>query len=100
MVMEYCATPLDKLLETNDFTELQSTFYLAELAEGLDAMHKRGIIHRDIKPANILISLDGHVKVCDLGLAEDGDKQAICGTSSYCSPKMINKKPYGPKHDY
>lgn len=101
MVMEYCVTSLDKLLETNDFTELQSSVYLAELAEGLNAIHKQGIIHRDIKPANILLSLDGHVKVCDLGLAEEsGDKQSICGTISYCSPEMINKKPYGPKHDY
>jgi serine/threonine protein kinase len=39
------------------------------LRVSLQFLHEHGIMHRDIKPANILVSLDGHVSLSDLGLA-------------------------------
>ena len=41
-----------------------------DLARGLGAAHRRGVLHRDIKPANAILTETGEVKLLDFGLAK------------------------------
>ncbi|KAI9807074.1 MAG: hypothetical protein M1825_005791 [Sarcosagium campestre] len=71
MVFEYLSHDLTGLLNHPTFKlEQAHKKHLAkQLFEGLDYLHRRGVLHRDIKAANILISNEGQLKLADFGLA-------------------------------
>ncbi|HEU0237078.1 MAG TPA: serine/threonine-protein kinase [Candidatus Limnocylindrales bacterium] len=70
---------------------------LAAVAEGLAALHDRGIVHRDVKPGNIL-TCGGRTKLADFGLArpeQATDASAltmagtVAGTLAYLAPELV-----------
>ncbi|KAI1753367.1 kinase-like domain-containing protein [Xylaria castorea] len=71
MVFEYLSHDLTGLLNhpTYKLDAGQKKHLAMQLFEGLDYLHKRGVLHRDIKAANILVSNDGVLKLADFGLA-------------------------------
>lgn len=64
-----------------------------DLARGLAAAHRRGVVHCDLKPENVMISDDGVPKLVDFGLARfvEGAEDAegpMVGTPDYMAPEV------------
>jgi serine/threonine-protein kinase len=68
-----------------------------QVTDVLDHIHQHRMVHRDIKPENILLTADGTVKLCDLGLAKStgGRDQSLTqtgcavGTPYFMSPEQV-----------
>ncbi|EMC94158.1 hypothetical protein BAUCODRAFT_75399 [Baudoinia panamericana UAMH 10762] len=108
MVFEYLAHDLTGLLNHPTFTltEAHKKHLAKQMFEGLEYLHRRGVLHRDIKAANILISKTGELKFADFGLArfyEKPKKQDYTNrviTIWYRPPELLlGETQYGPAVD-
>ena len=79
-----------------------------QIADGLAAAHRRGLVHRDIKPDNVFIETVGrNVRIIDFGLArETGPDESkltqdgsVVGTPAYMPPERIADEPLDAQSD-
>jgi CTD kinase subunit alpha len=108
MVFEYLSHDLTGLLNHPTFKLEQShrKDLAKQLFEGLDYLHRRGVLHRDIKAANILVSNTGQLKLADFGLARFYAKRSKLDYTNrvitiwYRSPELLlGETQYGPAVD-
>ena len=110
IVMEYMDVgDLAKKIEqrgSSYLSENEIMFNFVQILLALSYLHDHKILHRDIKPANLLLSANGILKICDLGLCRilpeklagiGGAKTADethawtlqVGTSFYRAPELL-----------
>jgi hypothetical protein len=82
---------------------------VAQVGNGLDAIHAAGLVHRDVKPANVLLSGDPgaeHAYITDFGVARNVATQSgltqtgrFVGTLDYVAPEQISGEPVDARVD-
>jgi len=110
IIMEYVeGSTLRQMVERGPLPVRQVVELARELADGLEAAHREGIVHRDLKTENVLVTPSGRPKITDFGiakrlLAEEGEESltaedAVVGTCRSMSPEQARGEPVDHRTD-
>ena len=101
----YDGEALSAKLRHGPLPHWQAIDFTCQVARGLAAAHKKGVVHRDIKPSNILITAEGIAKIVDFGVARFFASQRLTsegtavGTAAYMSPEQATGRPLDQRTD-
>ncbi len=110
IVMELIeGTDLRRYLRSRGVLAVDRAIIIAhDVALGLGAAHRRGIVHRDVKPQNVLVGRDGSIKLTDFGIAsvyKDINAERLTttgmtlGTVQYYAPEQAQGEIVSPAAD-
>jgi serine/threonine-protein kinase len=112
---------LRALLREPASSDAKKLSWLLDVARGLAAAHRAGLVHRDIKPDNVMVTSDGVVKILDFGIARRADSESpdvdidaptaaahlpsltaeghMVGTPQYMAPEQLRGEPLDGRCD-
>ena len=117
VVLEYVeGVRLDEAIGGRPMEPREVTRLLLQLAEGLAAIHAKGVVHRDFKAENVMLSEGGtgrQARILDFGLARlfdadllQGDGRSfvssaglVAATPAYAAPEQLRGLPADPRTD-
>ncbi|MGO2513478.1 protein kinase domain-containing protein [Marinomonas polaris] len=73
----------------------QTRDIISQIANGLQAFHRKSMIHQDIRPANIMIDKHNTVKIIDFGstyiagVSNTKNEEVLRGTMRYSAPEYF-----------
>uniref|UniRef100_A0A8C1TN59 Myosin light chain kinase, smooth muscle n=1 Tax=Cyprinus carpio TaxID=7962 RepID=A0A8C1TN59_CYPCA len=75
--------------EDFELTEREVIKYMLQIVDGVNFIHKKGIVHLDLKPENIMCvnKTGSKIKLIDFGLAR---RLVLFGTPEFVAPEVIN----------
>jgi len=95
IAMEYLdGEALDAKISAGTITKDDAINIAAQITEGLQAAHEKGIVHRDIKSSNVIVTGKGKAKLVDFGLVKMREVSLVkkegttLGTVPYMSPEQ------------
>ena len=96
IVMEYIeGQELKQHIAAGPLSAEEGLSIAIQIADGLQAAHRKGIVHRDIKSANIMLTRSHQVKIMDFGLARVAGTAHVTmdgstlGTAAYMAPEQV-----------
>jgi serine/threonine protein kinase len=102
IVMEYLEgqTLAARLRQGAPLSEAEAVRIVSRICEGLDYLHRKGVVHRDLKPENVMLCHDGTIRLMDFGIAKSEDARRLTfggfsgtmGTPDYIAPEQVQGK--------
>ncbi|WP_255400359.1 serine/threonine-protein kinase PknD [Mycobacterium sp. E787] len=92
---------LQSVLDSGPLTPARAVHVIEQIAKGLNAAHRVGLLHRDVKPSNILLDDEDYAYLIDFGLVRTADERGLTttggmvGTFRYMAPERFQTEDTG-----
>ena len=104
IIFEYIdGKSLAEHVRVGTLNEKQVKSVIVDLCDGLNYMHRNGVVHCDLKPENILVTAnDLRVKIIDIGLPETDyktDHELLIKENEFIAPELFKGEEADPRSD-